>query len=86
MLGENLKALRIAFALMNREANDTDRLTREDLQDALGAIAGMIRRTENAQRKFSAGTSPHTLQKNRLAALRVAAALLKKSGKRKLNR
>lgn len=72
MLRDNIKALRIASALMNKETGDTDAVARDDLQEALGAFASMIRKTEKAQAAFSPGTSQHTLQRNRLKALRIA--------------
>lgn len=77
MLRENLKALRLASALMNKETNDADSFTQDDLQEALPAFASMISKTEKAQAKFSPGTSQHTLQRNRLKALRIAEALIK---------
>lgn len=76
MLRDNLKALRIASALMNKEADKTDNFTRDDLQEALRAVASMISKTEKTQAKFSSGTSQHTLQRNRLKALRIAEALI----------
>jgi hypothetical protein len=77
MLRDNLKALHIASALMKKESDDTERFTRDDLQEALGALASMISKTDKAQAKFTLGTSQHTLQRNRLKALRVAEALIK---------
>jgi hypothetical protein len=77
MLRDNLKALRIASALMNNEIDDTESFTRDDLQDALRAFASMISKTEKAQAKFTPGTSQHTLQRNRLKALQIAEALIK---------
>ena len=74
MLRDNLKSLHIASALMSEE---TGSFTRDDLQEALGAFASMIGKTEKAQAMFSPGTSQHTLQRNRLKALRVAEALTK---------
>jgi len=71
MLRDNLKALHHASALMNKKTNDTDNFTQDDLQEALRAFASMISKTENAQAKFSPGTSQHTLQRNRLKALRI---------------
>ncbi|HWP97331.1 MAG TPA: phosphoenolpyruvate synthase [Syntrophomonadaceae bacterium] len=71
MLRDNLKALHHASALMNKKTNDTDNFTQHDLQEALRAFASMISKTENAQAKFSPGTSQHTLQRNRLKALRI---------------
>jgi pyruvate,water dikinase len=70
-LRDNLKALHHASALMNKETNDTDDFTRDDLQETLRAFASMISKTENAQAKFSPGTPQHTLQRNRLKALRI---------------
>jgi hypothetical protein len=77
MLRDNLKALRIASALLNQETNDTDHFTHNDLQEALGAFASMITRTGNTRAKFPPGTSQHSLQQNRLKALRKAEARIK---------
>lgn len=76
MLGDNLKALRVASALMDSEGSESDS-SANDLRDALQALASMIDRVENTRTQFSPGTSQHTLQRNRLAALRVAEALVK---------
>ena len=77
MLRDNLKALHIASALMKKASENTDRFTRDDLQEALRALASMISKTDKAQAKFTLGTSQHTLQRNRLKALRLAEALIK---------
>ncbi|MCW5860856.1 MAG: hypothetical protein KIS63_21360, partial [Caldilineales bacterium] len=77
MLRDNLNALHLASALMNQETGDTASFTRDDLQEALGALASMISKAEKAQAKFSPGTSQHTLQRNRLKALRMAEASIK---------
>lgn len=77
MLEGNLKALRIASMLIKKETEGTDGFTREDLQESLRALASMIDRTVKAQAKFTAGTSQHTLQRNRLKALRTAEELIK---------
>jgi hypothetical protein len=77
MLRDNLKALHIASGLMNKETDDTDSVTRDDLHEALRAFASMISKTEKAQAKFSPGTSQHTLQRNRLKALRIAEEWIK---------
>lgn len=76
MLQDNLTALHIASVLMNRQADDTDSFTRDDMQQALPALVSMIGRTEKAQAKFLPGTSQHTLQRNRLKALRIAEAMI----------
>jgi hypothetical protein len=78
MLRDNLKALHIASALMSRKIDDTDTFVQDDLQEALDALASMISKTENAQAKFSPGTSQHTLLQNRLKALQIAEQLIKK--------
>jgi hypothetical protein len=76
MLQDNLRALHIASALMNKQTDAMDSLTRDDLQEALGAFASMISKAEKAQAKFAPGTSQHTLQRNRLKALQVAETLI----------
>ena len=77
MLGDNLRALHIASALMNKETHNTNSFRQDDLQEALQAFASMISKAEKAQAKFTPGTSQHTLQRNRLKALRAAEALIK---------
>jgi hypothetical protein len=76
MLRDNLKALQVASALMNKKMDAADRFTRDNLLEALQALASMISKTEKTQAKFSPGTSQHTLQRNRLKALRIAGALM----------
>jgi hypothetical protein len=77
MLRDNIKALHIASALMNKASGDTDSFTRDDLQEALRAFTSMISKSEKAQANFTPGTSQHTLQRNRLQALNLAEALIK---------
>lgn len=79
MLRDNLKALRIASALMNKTAVAPGRWTGAELRAALKALASMIRKTRQAQVRFSPGTSQHTLLRNRLKALRVARTLVLRS-------
>lgn len=76
MLRDNLKALHLSLALMDKETNGAENAARDDLREALRAFASMIGRTEKAQAKFPAGTSHHSLQRNRLRALRAAEALI----------
>ena len=71
MLRDNLKALRMASALMDPGAGDGDRAEKRELQEALRAFASMI-----GQAKFSPGTPHYALQRNRLKALRAAEALI----------
>jgi hypothetical protein len=75
MLSNNLKALRIASTLMDGETRDTNDFAPDDLREAVSAFESMINRTESAK-KFLPGTSQHTLQKNRLRALRIAKDLI----------
>ena len=77
MLRDNLKALHMASALMNGRHVDADNFTRDELRDALRAMAAMTDRSEKARGKFAPGTPQHTLQRNRLRALRLAEALTK---------
>ena len=72
MLRDNLKALRVASELMVGEANDPSRYAREDLREALKALAVMLVRSEKARLKFPPGTAQHTLLVNRIEALRIA--------------
>lgn len=72
MLQENLRALHLASALMSGEAGAADDFTREELQAALRSLAKMIDKSENSQVKFAQGTAHHTLQGNRIRALRAA--------------
>lgn len=81
-LEENLRALRIAAALMSPTAIDAAPASQNDLREALRAIASMIERTEKALAMFSPGMSQHTLQRNRLKALRIAEALVRKAAGR----
>lgn len=55
-----------------------DDFTKEDMEEALQAIASMISKTEKSIVKFAQGTSQHTLQKNRLKALNIASSLISK--------
>lgn len=75
MLQDNIEALRIVSALMDGEPLPDD-TGADALQRALDALSSMIVRTETALAKFAPGTSQHSLQRNRLAALRVAEALV----------
>lgn len=53
--------------------------TIEQMEAALVAIADMLARGEKAKEKFAPGTAQHTLQTNRSAALRIAAALIEQA-------
>ena len=77
MLRDNLNALHMASALMNRGTDDTARFAQVDLQKAHRAFVSMIGKTRKAQARFPPGTSQHTLQRNRLKALRIADTLIK---------
>lgn len=76
MLGDTVKAVRIALALMEQGRPGTGSFMRADLQEALRVFASVVAKAGKAQSKFSPGTSQHTLQRNRLRALRVAEVLV----------
>ncbi len=77
MLGNNIKALHIASALMNKDTVDPNKFTQDELQEALRALTSMISKTDKARVKFKPGTSQHTLQRNRLKAMQIAESLVK---------
>lgn len=77
MLSKNLKAMRMASALMNHNMKVAGIITRDDLQEALHSFASMIGKTEKSQATFEPGTSTHTLQRNRLKALLKAESIIK---------
>ncbi len=72
MLEDNLKALRVGHALVSADGECLPSFPPAQLEDALTALASMIERTENTRATFAPGTSQHTLQRNRLHALRTA--------------
>lgn len=77
MLAQNLKALRFATAHLQGEPEAAEALSSAELQEALQAMAAMIARTAGAQAKFAPGSSQHSLQQNRLNALRIAEAVIR---------
>jgi hypothetical protein len=50
----------------------------ETLAESLATMKDTLRRAEEVIGKFLVGTSQHTIQKNRIAALKVALALIEK--------
>ena len=76
MLQDNLRALRLAEALLDGQTDAAAGLAPDDLQAALRALASMMAKTEPALVKFRPGTAPHSLSRNRLQALRTATALI----------
>ena len=72
MLQDNIQALRLATALMKRDPGRMKDVSPDEGESARQALASMIRRAEAARSKFAPGASPHTLQQNRLRALRLA--------------
>jgi hypothetical protein len=55
-----------------------DEYTKEDLEEALRAIASTISKCEKVQPKLKQGTSQHTLLIRRIKALNIASALIKR--------
>ncbi|MBN1904369.1 MAG: hypothetical protein JW927_04660 [Deltaproteobacteria bacterium] len=78
MLRDNLKALRYAAALITGDTQNKNEFTQGELHEALHADSSMISKVEKTQTKLLQGTSHHTLQQNRLNALRIMQSLIKK--------
>lgn len=76
MLCSNVKALRLALALIDDTSPAAHNFPQTAMQDAVRAIASMATKAHTAQSKFPPGTPQHTLQRNRLSALQVAESLL----------
>lgn len=55
-----------------------DEYAKEDLEEALRAIASTISKCENVQPKLKEGTAQHTLLIRRIKALHIASALIKR--------
>jgi len=55
-----------------------DDLEKKDMREALKAIDSMIGSGEKPREKFSPGTSQHSLQANRIKALRIASFLIER--------
>lgn len=55
-----------------------DDFTKEDLEEALRAIASTISKCEKVQPKLKEGTSQHTLLVRRIKALNIASELIKR--------
>lgn len=53
--------------------------TRDELAEALRAIASIIHKCEKAQEKFPEGTAHHTLLKNRLKAMYISKTLIEEA-------
>lgn len=75
MLSENIAALRVGCALLDGNEERVAGVSADELERALTAFASMIDRTEGSKTRFAPGTPQHSLQRNRLAALRIAQAL-----------
>jgi hypothetical protein len=76
MLAGNLEALRTAMVLMGPDAGAGARFSDDALATAIGTLSSLIERVEATEATFAPGTSPHTLQRNRLEALRIARAVV----------
>ncbi len=77
MLRNNLNALHIAYALMNKDIADKNTSSQDNLKEALKTLNSLMIKVEKAKAKFSEGTSQHTLQRNRLKSLQIASAFIK---------
>ncbi len=72
MLASNLRALHLAQALMSGSGGAEP----AEAAAALPTLADMLCRSEKAQAGFAVGTAQHTLQRNRIRALRIAEAFV----------
>ncbi|KAB8145822.1 hypothetical protein F8S13_01720 [Chloroflexia bacterium SDU3-3] len=72
MLHQNLRALRLASALLQAHPGVASSCGPEELQEAARTLAAMIAKVAQTQEQFAPGTAQHTLQRNRLRALRIA--------------
>ena len=84
MLQDNIDALRMGLALLDTGEGVAPEYPRDELQRASVAFATMITKTEKALAMFERGTSQHTLQMNRLAALRAGGARVREALQRPL--
>jgi len=83
MLDDNIAALRVALPLIDEPDTDRAEPPPAELDSALRALDSMIERVANTHAKFAPGTSHHSLQSNRLKALRIArSAVAAKLGQR----
>jgi hypothetical protein len=71
-----VKASDVALGLIDKN-NDTS-IDKDLLDESHAALTDALRRAEDVIVKFAVGTSQHTLQKNRIAALKIALALIEK--------
>lgn len=53
-----------------------DSYTGEELEEALQVVSSTISKCEKARLKFAENTSPHTLLRNRIKALRISKSLM----------
>ncbi len=56
-----------------------EQYTRDELLEALRAVASVIHKCEKAQEKFPEGNSHHTLLRNRLKAMYISKALIEEA-------
>ncbi|MDR0696673.1 MAG: DUF5946 family protein [Christensenellaceae bacterium] len=76
MMTDNVKACGIALALI--DGTSAVAIEHTTLNEAFAVLSDALRRAEAVIGKFAEGTSQHTLQRNRIAALKVALTLIKK--------
>ena len=62
--------------MIHRKENSMSHYTKEELEDALGAVTSMIGRCKKMEGKFAEGTSQHSLLKNRIKALQISETLI----------
>ena len=82
---QGIKAYNIAVELINQEAATNlaegpmgAKYTKEELKDALQALASASNRVEKILPKFNPGTSQHTLAIRRIKAFHIATELIQR--------
>jgi hypothetical protein len=85
MTAQGIKAYNIATELIKEEsetnitgASFEGKYTKEELEEALRALASATGRVEKILPKFATGTSQHTLAIRRIKAFNIASALIKR--------
>lgn len=74
MLEDNIRALRVISPLVSEVDGGSIDPDRDDLESAVRALDAMIERVSDVETEFVPGTPQHSLQRNRLKALRIARA------------
>ena len=72
MLRENVAAVRVGLSVASGGAVARERWSDEELEQARERLDRLVARVAEVEKRYAVGTSTHTLQRNRLRALRWA--------------